>query len=74
METNVKSWDKLINALYAVFLVGLLVIAGLDAIRFRWSDMPVGLQVVGLLGLLSAGGVIWWTVAENTFASRWARI
>lgn len=74
IATNVKSWDKLINAIYAVLIVILLIIAGFDVVRFRWSKMPLGFQVVGTIGLLAAGWVIWWTIAENAYASRWARI
>ena len=71
---NVKSWDKTINAMYAILLLVLLVVAGLDAGRYEWSSMPLALQVLGVLGLILAGGVIWWTMAVNAYLSRWARI
>ena len=74
MATNVKTWDKYINLLYTFLILSLLVTAGLDVIRFRWSQMPLGLQIAGTLGLISAGWLIWRTIAENAFASRWARI
>lgn len=71
---NVKSWDKIINVIYAVLLVILLIIAGLDVGRYGWSEMPLAWQVLGALGLIAAGWVIWWTMAENAYLSRWARI
>ena len=71
---NVKSWDKTVNALYAILLLVLLVVAGLDAGRYQWSSMPLLLQVLGGLGLILAGGVIWWTMTVNAYLSRWARI
>lgn len=74
VASNVKSWDRLVNILYAMLTVSFLIIAGLDAGRFRWSQMPPGFQVVGLLGMSWAGWVIWRTIKENAFASRWARI
>jgi protein-S-isoprenylcysteine O-methyltransferase Ste14 len=74
VASNVKSWDRLVNVLYALLVLSLLIIAGLDAGRFRWSQMPLGFQAMGLLGMSWAGWAIWWTIAENTFASRWARI
>lgn len=71
---NVKTWDKVINALYSVLIVGLLVIAGLDAGRNQWSSMPTPIQALGVAGLLFAGWLIWRTMAENAYSSRWARI
>jgi protein-S-isoprenylcysteine O-methyltransferase Ste14 len=74
IASNVKAWDKLINAIYAILLIVLLIIAGLDAGRYGWSEMPLALRVLGTLGLVLAGWVIWWTMAENAYLSRWARI
>jgi protein-S-isoprenylcysteine O-methyltransferase Ste14 len=74
MAENVKSWDKVITWVYTVFLLGMLVVAGLDAGRFRWSVMPVALQIVGVILLIFAGAVIWWVMSVNYFLSRYARI
>jgi len=74
LASNVKSWDRMINIFYTMLVVSLLVIAGLDTGRFRWSQMPAGFQAGGILGLVGTGWVIWWTIKENAFASRWARI
>jgi protein-S-isoprenylcysteine O-methyltransferase Ste14 len=71
---NVKAWDKWINLVYALLLLALLIIAGLDAGRFHWSAVPLGLQVLGLMGLGAAGGMIAWTLVVNAYLSRWARI
>jgi protein-S-isoprenylcysteine O-methyltransferase Ste14 len=71
---NVKTWDKVVNALYAVLLVALLVTAGLDAGRNHWSSMAMPIQALGVVGLLFAGWLIWRTMAENAYLSRWARI
>lgn len=71
---NVKTWDKVIGVIYGVLLLFLLVVAALDGGRFRWSTMPMLLQWVGAVGLLPAGGVIWWAMSVNPFLSKWARI
>jgi protein-S-isoprenylcysteine O-methyltransferase Ste14 len=71
---NVKSWDKVINYIYTILLLALLITAGLDAGRFRWSVMPVALQVVGVIVLILTGIVIWWVMSVNYFLSRYARI
>jgi protein-S-isoprenylcysteine O-methyltransferase Ste14 len=71
---NVKTWDKTIMAVYTVLLLGMLVLAGLDAGRFAWSSVPPSLQAAGWVGLLFAGAVIWWAASANTFLSRMVRI
>jgi hypothetical protein len=43
---NVKPWDKVIMTLYTIMLVGMLVVAALDAGRFRWSEMPLVVQAL----------------------------
>jgi protein-S-isoprenylcysteine O-methyltransferase Ste14 len=73
-ESNVKSWDKLINALYVVFLMIMLVIMGFDSQRYGWTNMPIGFQVLGFIVMICSAWLIWRSMAENTFASRWARI
>ncbi len=37
VASNVKGWDKILLTLYTIALVGLLVVAALDAGRFRWT-------------------------------------
>jgi protein-S-isoprenylcysteine O-methyltransferase Ste14 len=71
---NVKSWDKAIMGVYTVLLIGMLVVAGLDAGRFGLSDIPTALRVLGWLGLLAAFGLVWWVMASNPFLSRMVRI
>ena len=71
---NVKAWDKAIMGIYTVLLFGMLAAAGLDAGRFGLPDMPVGLRVLGWLGLLAAFGLVWWVMASNPFLSRMVRI
>jgi protein-S-isoprenylcysteine O-methyltransferase Ste14 len=71
---NTKSWDKVILAAYTILLIGMLVLAGLDAGRFRWALAPLALQVLGWLGTAFSGFLIFWTVSVNTYLSRTARI
>jgi len=74
MAKNAKSWDKVILTVYTVLLLVMLVLAGLDAGRFRWSSIPIIGQVAGWIGLVFAGIIIGWTVSVNTFLSRIVRI
>jgi protein-S-isoprenylcysteine O-methyltransferase Ste14 len=70
---NVKSWDKVIMAVYTVLLLVMLILAGLD-VRFKWSAVPLAAQVIGLAGLFLAGMINSWTATSNTYLSRMVRI
>ncbi len=74
MGPNVKSWDKIILSIYSILLLAMLLIAGLDAGRFRWATVSPVLQGLGWMGLLLAGSWIGWTAYANTFLSRYVRI
>jgi protein-S-isoprenylcysteine O-methyltransferase Ste14 len=74
IEGNVKSWDKIINALYTLSLIFMLVITGFDSQRYGWTSMPIGIQVLGFVVMICSGWLIWRTMSENAYASRWARI
>ncbi len=71
---NVKSWDKAILTGYATLLPTVFVVAGFDAGRFGWSEVPAGAQALAWAGLAAAAVLILWTVSTNTFLSRHARI
>ncbi|MCL4562897.1 MAG: isoprenylcysteine carboxylmethyltransferase family protein [Chloroflexi bacterium] len=71
---NAKSWDRIILTAYTLLLIGMLVLAGLDAGRFGWAPAPPALQALGWLGAVFAGFVIFWTASVNTYLSRTVRI
>ena len=71
---NTKGWDKIILTAYTILLLAMLVLAGLDAGRFRWAAAPWPLQILGWLGAAFAGWIIFRAVAVNTFLSRTVRI
>jgi protein-S-isoprenylcysteine O-methyltransferase Ste14 len=73
-QKNVKAWDKRILRIYSLFLAALPIVAGLDAVRFRWSRLPLGLNVLGFAGLVLTMLLAFWATRENTFASSVVRI
>lgn len=74
MRKDAKAWDKTIGVLFAVFGLGLLVVAALDT-RFSWSPpMPTAFAVVGLALFLAGFGLSTWAMASNRFFSSVVRI
>jgi len=52
-----------------------LVVAGLDVGRFHWTDnVPLAVQVIGLLAMAAAVAVVMWAMAVNRFFSSVIRI
>lgn len=74
MSKNVKEWDKVLNKYFMLMFAATLVVAGLDTGRFGWSGMPAMLKWIGGLGCAAAGYIVWLTIKENAYLSRWARI
>ncbi len=73
-KKNVKTWDKIILRVYTALLVVLIVATGLDAVRYRWTRVPLALKFFAFLGFVPAGMIMFWAMRENTFLSETVRI
>ncbi len=73
-KKDTKSWDKKFFTAYSIFLIALLIVPGLDAVRFGWSEVPLFVRVLGFLGFIPAMGFAFWAIKENAFASDTVRI
>lgn len=73
-KKDAKSWDKRIITVYTLLLVALLIVPGLDAVRFGWSEVPLIVKVLGFVGYLPAGGFAFWAMKENAYLSDVVRI
>jgi len=69
-----KAWDKVFIAiLFVAFFIWMIVMA-LDAERFRWSEVPPWLKVVGALLLLGSFYIFYLTFRENSYLSPAVRV
>lgn len=67
-------WDRFfIIAMVGVFL-GWVVLIGLDAGRFRWSEVPIALEVVGCVLTVLGLAVAWQVFRFNSFAAPQVRV
>lgn len=73
-KKDVKSWDKIIMALYSFFLILILILPGLDAIRFKWSNVPLYAKVLAFIGYVPGSALAFWAMRENAFLSDVVRI
>jgi protein-S-isoprenylcysteine O-methyltransferase Ste14 len=73
-KKEAKRWDKTIMMAYSFLLIALLIVPGLDAVRFRWSDVPLILNGLGFAGLIPGLVFAFRAMKENAFASDVVRI
>jgi protein-S-isoprenylcysteine O-methyltransferase Ste14 len=69
-----KRFDKIFWAAYFPLVLLQPAVAGLDAVRFRWSSLPFGVVYVGVLAFILALTLIAWVLCVNPFAEATVRI
>jgi protein-S-isoprenylcysteine O-methyltransferase Ste14 len=74
LADNVKGWDKVLMTVYSLILFTVPVVAGLDAVRFEWSAMPLAWHVIGLVGFVPAMVMPLWAVSANAYLATYVRI
>jgi len=74
IRAGTKGWDKVLVLLLLLSFVSIFVVAGIDAGRFHWSTVPLGLIVLGYV-LLCVGFILsMWVYRVNRFAEPTVRI
>lgn len=74
IKSDTKKFDKIFSVVYAPLPFIMLVIAGLDAVRFQWSSMSGSLAIVGAVMLVSAQLLFLWAMAVNSYFETSVRI
>src|SRR5262245_28942194 len=67
-------WDRVLVIVLQLLFVAILVVGGLDAGRYRWTSLPLRLQVSGLI-LMVAGMLLFaWAMGQNPHFEATVRI
>jgi protein-S-isoprenylcysteine O-methyltransferase Ste14 len=74
IQKDQPKWDKVLIPIVAVVFCGWMALMGLDAVRFRWSAIPVWLQGIGMAGLLCSMYVTYATCRENPYLAAVVKI
>jgi protein-S-isoprenylcysteine O-methyltransferase Ste14 len=67
-------WDKIFLPAMAALWCGWLALMALDAVRFRWSEMPAWLQFAGAVLMVWSFRMIGRVFDENTFLAAVVKI
>ena len=74
VQRGQKSWDRaLMIPMFAIWMAQ-YVVAGLDAVRFQTSDMPVWLNVAGAIAIAFGFYAFHVVMRANTFAAPVVRV
>ncbi|PIU97873.1 MAG: isoprenylcysteine carboxyl methyltransferase [Zetaproteobacteria bacterium CG03_land_8_20_14_0_80_59_51] len=66
---GIQGRDQLFMVILGLLFIPYLLIPGLDAVRYGWSEIPIPLEVAGLLGAACSMGLILRVMQVNSFAS-----
>jgi len=66
--------DRFTRPLSVVLLVAHWVLAGLDVGRFHWSQIPVPLEIIGLVGYALSLTIVFWAMRSNPYYSSVVRV
>jgi protein-S-isoprenylcysteine O-methyltransferase Ste14 len=74
MKKSAKGWDKVITFGSMPFYIAYMVIPGFDAVRYRWSHVPLWVKTICFFLVIASFIWITWVMKENTFLSRHVEI
>lgn len=74
LAPGTKRWDAVWAVVFGPFFLATYVVAGLDAVRYGWSEMPVACWPVGLALFVAGSAVLDASMAVNPFFEKTVRI
>jgi protein-S-isoprenylcysteine O-methyltransferase Ste14 len=72
--SRAEPWDRVLMRINGIALAILLLVTALDGGRYRWSSVPLAVQLIGWILLIAAGLIVWHVMMTNAYLSSWARI
>jgi protein-S-isoprenylcysteine O-methyltransferase Ste14 len=69
-----QGWDKVLFPVMEIFFIVWLIFISLDAVRFHWSLVPLWLQAIGTMILLSSFYFLFLIFRENSYLSPVVRV
>lgn len=73
-KNNVKGWDKVIIQLITLFFLFIFALAGVDAVRFGWSKVPLVVKITAYVAMILPRYLVFRVMEVNTYLSEVVRI
>jgi protein-S-isoprenylcysteine O-methyltransferase Ste14 len=74
LHKGVKTFDKVFFAVWIALVLITPIVAGFDAVRFRWSSMPIAALYVGAAVIAFVIPFGTWAMVENEHFEQFVRI
>jgi protein-S-isoprenylcysteine O-methyltransferase Ste14 len=74
IQSQQKPWDKALLVVVFVLCIAMFIVAGLDAVRYRISNMPLWLEVLGAAGIALGIYMFHVVMRTNSYATAVVRI
>jgi len=74
VKEGTKDFDKVWVVAVPILTFSNLIVMGFDAVRFRWSSMPLWMTLVGVIMFISVSPLGLWAMAVNRFFEWTVRI
>lgn len=71
---DTKPFDKILTAIIALVIMAMYVVAGLDAVRYGWSLLPVSLLYLGIVLHVLGMAAMGWAMSINPYVEKTVRI
>ncbi|HSP33283.1 MAG TPA: isoprenylcysteine carboxylmethyltransferase family protein [Thermoanaerobaculia bacterium] len=69
-----KKWDKVFSLIAAILFFGWMVLIPIDAVRYRWSHVPLVVKIIGAAIVLWSFYLHFLVFRENSYLSSAVRI
>jgi len=70
LKKTAKGWDKVIILISILIFIPYIVLPGLDAVRYHWSQVSLPFKTTGFIGIFWSFVLISWVMRENKYLSR----
>ncbi len=67
---STEKWDNIIGLIATPFFILMYILPGFDAVRFRWSNIPLFVNIIGFLTMFIAIILFLVVLRENRYLSR----
>lgn len=70
LKKSAKSWDKVIMLTGTIIFIPYLLLPGIDAVKYRWSQIATPIKAAGFAAIIASFILIFYVMRENTYLSR----
>ena len=67
MKIPPKKFDKIIMIPFVLSMFALLIVPGLDVVRYKWSSIPIYFEIIGFVGFIFTSYLLFLIMKVNSY-------